>query len=96
MHDNRSAEDMIRSPWETAGLRVMPRHRYGPCRCEPLDQINIYALHTRKALEEAKSADPKYTLKGSSSIIHYNKNKTSIDMDLSIAVYRLTKDPNEA
>ena len=69
----------------------MPWGRYGPYLPELLDQINIYALHTRPALEEAKKADPKNTLLGSSSIVSYTKDKTSIDMDLSIAVYRLTK-----
>ena len=59
---------------------------------ELLDQINLYALHTKQANLEAAKADPKYTSKGSQSIVHAYSRKASIDMDLSLAIYEITKD----
>jgi len=56
------------------------------------DQINIYALHTKEANIEASTADPKYSLRGSTSIVKYTQDKASTDMDLSIAIYELTND----
>ena len=74
------------------GLRVMPRHRYGPYRCELLDQINIYAVHTKSAIDELKQIDPVKGEKGIYGIKNYNSLKVDPSMDIALTVWMLTKD----
>ena len=64
-----------------------------PCRRELLDQINIYALHTKPALEEIKKLDPYESNTGFLSTTGYHKFRLDIGMDLALTLYELTKEP---
>ena len=56
------------------------------------DQINIYALHTPKANIELEKLDPTAPHGGAFSIQAYKKFRSSIDMDLALGIYEMTKE----
>jgi hypothetical protein len=58
-----------------------------------VDQINIYSLHTPQANKELEIIDPSNQY-GLHSSVSYNKFRPSIDMDLALGIYELTKNPN--
>jgi len=57
------------------------------------DQINIYAVHTPKANEELKKYLSPSTRVGALSSVKYKSFKPSVDMDLALGIYELTKNP---
>jgi len=58
-----------------------------------MDQINIYAVHTKQAIEELKQLDPVYG-KAKYQIENYGKIKVDPSMDMALGVWMLTKEPS--
>ena len=59
------------------------------------DIINIYALHTKPAIEEIKKIDPVEGELGAFSVDSYNTLKVDFAMDMALSAYELTKNPPE-
>jgi len=77
---------------QKTGLYI-DKYGYVKKQCDG-DQINIYALHTKEALEELKQIDPVVGEKGIFTTKNYASLKIDPAMDIALTVWELTKKPN--